>query len=144
MKPAFASKRLPTIKKAAVAIAATALLGASCGGGATNGEDVITAADLDAAAQSVIDEQPANIAEALTIAEVKTDAIAACGAMADVPNSQPGSVTASDVGRPEYAAAIEAGANDIENLDFLTRELPYISMLGKYFCPAEAVRTNVL
>lgn len=144
MKPEFALQPVSVIKRAAVAIAATAMLGVACGGGPTDGAEVITAADLDAAAQLVIDEQPAEIAEELTIAQVKTDAIAACGAMADVPNSQSGAETASQVGEPDYAAVVEAGDNNVENLEFLTRELPYVSIIGKHFCPAEAVRTNVL
>lgn len=137
-------KRVSGIQKmAAAVIAAMALLGSACGG-STNGEDVITATDLDAAAQAVIDEMQPEVAEALTIAEVKADAVLACGVIADVPNSQPGNTTASQVGAPKYADAVEADDNSVDNLEFLTLELPYVSIVGKHFCPAEAVRANLV
>lgn len=113
--------------------------------GSTDGASVITAPDLDAAAQLVIDEMVPEIAAELDIAAVRADAITACGAIADVSTGSAGPPLVSKIAEPEYASAVEAdGENTIENVEFFTIELPYIVALGKHFCPAEAVRANVI
>lgn len=118
---------------------------ASCGGSGTNGADVITAPDLDLAAQRVIDEMLPETAAELEISRVKTDAIAACGAIAEVPNAATGPQIVSKIAKPDYAPAVEAAGDDnIENAEFFATELPYVVALGKHFCPGEAVRANVI
>jgi len=125
----------------AIGLAATGIV--ACGDDAN--ADAITATDLDAAAQSVIDETLPEVGEQLTVADVRADATKACAAMSSVPNAATGEDIMNRIAEPDYHPAIEAeGEDTVENIEFFTRELPYIVSIGKFFCPAEAVRSNVI
>jgi len=135
----------PAKKAAAAFVVAIVLTGAAVGCGDDANPDAITATDLDAAAESVIGEVQPEFAEQLTVADVKADAIQACNAIASVAIASSGEEIMDRIAKPDYHPAIEAeGEDTVENLQFFTRELPYIVSIGKFFCPAEAVRANVI
>ena len=135
---------MPNRFRVAAACGVALLALSACG---SEPEPAITAPDIDAATQQVIDEMPPLLQALAGPEEIQSDALKICTAINEVEIGQPINEALEILSRPVVTEGIDAGSledGDFNNNTYAQYEGPYSISIALAFCPKAAVDRNII